>query len=94
MLFQSNLDRYYLDGLIKIPKEEIALLKGMNSNIITGSKEYDYRFISRLLLAVFEEKDLCEGCVKQRDTKTPCIYKELDEMKFSFVKGLFFTKFK
>lgn len=86
-------DRYYLNQKIRISKEKVEILKGMNKNYLTSTKDFDNRFLSRLLLCVFEENELIEGCVRVegasgRDLK----YKELDPIKFEFVKCKFREK--
>lgn len=62
--FQVRGDRYYLGGIIKIPFDRVKTLKGMNSNYLTSTKEFDYRFISRLIMDVFSKEELIAGCVK------------------------------
>lgn len=66
----------------------------MNSNYLTQTKEFDYRFISRVLLSVFTTQELAAGCVRMDGSYTNnSIYQSLDAEKFGFVKGfLFFTK--
>lgn len=88
-IVQVDGDRYYLDGLIKISKSDVDILKGMNYNYLTLSKEFDYRFISRLLGAIFSTATLTESCVKSRETNktSGSTYKELDATKFEFIKG-------
>lgn len=86
-----NGDRYFFDGLIKISKPIILLLKGMNNNYLTNTKEYDYRFLGRLITEVFGKDVLENGCVKSNVVGAPCQYELLDAKKFDFVKGeLFF----
>lgn len=88
-------DRYYLDGLIKIPKFIVDFLKGMNANVVTSSKESDYRFLSALLSSVFTNEELADGCVKmasresnkENQLSSTSKYQPLDPRKFEFVKG-------
>lgn len=86
---QINGDRYYYDGAIKISKNYVEILKGMNANMLTNSKDFDYRYMARLLKAVFSEDELRNGCVTRIDqTQRPSQYKKLDPLKFDFVKGM------
>lgn len=81
-------DRYYLDGKFKISKENVAILKGMNSNYITSTKDHDYRFLSRLLMCLFEKRELAGGCIKIDGSRnTDSKHKQLDTTKIEFVKG-------
>lgn len=59
----------------------------MNSNYLTSMKEYDYRFLSRLLLCVFEKDELINGCVKIDGNVRDLKYNLLNPFKFEFVKG-------
>lgn len=81
-----NADRYYLDGRMRISKSNVDILKGMNSHL-TSTKDHDYRFISRLLLCVFEKDELANGCVKIEGSSNnkPTKYNALDPLKFDFV---------
>lgn len=66
----------------------------MNSNYLTATKDYDYRFVSRVLMCVFEKSELLEGCIRintARNTMTK--YKTLDQTKFDFIKGNISIKF-
>lgn len=65
------------------------MLKGMNNNYITRTKEYDYRFLGRLLHEVFGDDCLRNGCVKSTNAGGTCKYQQLDKKKFDFVKALF-----
>lgn len=91
IFLKEKADRYYLNGQIRISKENVHILKGMNSNYLTSTKDHDYRFLSRLLLCIFERDDLANSCVKieeashTRHTRN-AKYKELDPIKFGFVK--------
>lgn len=76
-----------MEGLIKIRYEDVMILKGMNSNFVTSQKECDYRFISRLLLCVFNKDVLRQGCVRIEGAReTASKYNLLDPIKFNFVK--------
>lgn len=83
-------DRYYHDGSIKISKEYVTVLKGMNANYLTNLKEFDYRFLVRLLSGVFTKDELRNGCVRAKNnTQRPCAYQQLNALKIDFVKSLF-----
>lgn len=86
-------DRYYSSGNIKIQFDDLAVLKGMNSNYLTSTQAFDYRFISRLLLSVFTKQELIEGCVKI-GTSDNSKYRSLNSVKFGFVKDLFHERVK
>lgn len=47
-------DRQYLDGAVKVKRNTITILKNMNSNVLQRAREFDYSFISRLILEVFD----------------------------------------
>lgn len=80
-----------MGGSIKINFDDLAVLKGMNTNYLTSTKDFDYRFISRLLLSVFEKQELIESCVRIDEVQTKnSKYQHLDPLKFGFVKGLSF----
>lgn len=55
----------------------MAILKNMNENILQKSKEFDYAFISRLLLDVFDDASLVSS-------------NPLDPIKLKFIQGLIF----
>lgn len=61
----------------------------MNLNYLTSTKESDYRFVSRLLLCVFKQEELLNGCVKMNSQTNPTRYNLLDQTKFDFIKGTF-----
>lgn len=84
-------DRYYLDGMIKMSKTDVDILKGMNSNYLTATKDCDYRFLCRLLLCVYGKTDLIKGCVKVdgASNNVNSKYKQLDQIKFNFIKCMF-----
>lgn len=87
IFFQTYGDRYYLNGKIKIPKNIIDSLKGMNKNYITSVKDCDYRYISILLNCVFTKEEMEKGCVQMsKSSQTP--FSHLDEEKFEFMKGM------
>lgn len=77
-----------MDGSIKLKKEAMSMLKGMNSNYLTSCKEFDYRFLSRLLLELFAKDELAKSCVKVNESTNGSIYENLDKSKFDFIKGL------
>lgn len=67
------------------------MLKGMNSNYLTNTKGFDYRFLVRLLSAIFTKAELRDGCVKasNQSQRSSSVYNQLDALKFDFVKSLF-----
>lgn len=81
-----------MNGQIKIRKEDIDILKGMDANYLTSTKDMDYKFVSRLLTLVYTQNELIEGCVKKTSNSGYKMkYKPLDATKFEFVKGLFIS---
>lgn len=91
LYFQANGGRYYYEGLIKLSKDRIDVLKGMNANFLTNSKEFDYRFIVRVLKAIFDKNELTNGCVRDKNQTQhrPSQYQQLDTLKFDFAKGMY-----
>lgn len=63
----------------------------MNANVITATKDCDYRFVSLLVSYVFSKDELIKGCVlkipNEQEKKFYSTYKQLDTLKFKFVKG-------
>lgn len=87
---QTKGDRFYLNGRIKIEIGIVAILKGMNMNFLTSGRDHDYRFMSRLITALFTEDEIAAGCVRMDSSSPKNIpYKLLDDEKVSFVKGIF-----
>lgn len=80
-----------MDGTIKISYENAAILKGMNLNYLTSTKDHDYRFVSRLLTCVFKKNILAQSCLKRNTPegtrRDNMKYKELYPIKFGFVRG-------
>lgn len=56
--FQASTDRFYKSGSIKIRRNDVAILKKMNENVLQKSKEHDYSFVCRLIGEVFDEETL------------------------------------
>lgn len=88
--FQSKADRFYLGGLVKILRNDVILLKKMNSNVIQRTKEHDYPFICRLIDAVFEKGELSASTASNPNLKKTA-YARLNREKFSFVEGIYLT---
>lgn len=63
----------------------------MNSNYLTNTKDYDYRFQGRLVVEIFGKDTLEKGCVKLKDHTTGP-YDLLDSTKFDFVNFHFHLK--
>lgn len=86
---QTNGDRYFLDGQIKISKDIVQTLKNMNTSTITNSIDYDYRFIKYLISQVFSKDTLAESAIYQSNRSAARKFRELDEDKLSFVRAVF-----
>lgn len=62
----------------------------MNANYLTSTKDFDYRFLSRLVTSVYEKDELINGCIKVESARSKnSRYEELDSLKFDFVRGSF-----
>lgn len=71
-------------------KSDVQILRGMNDNYLTSAKEFDYRFVSRLLYSICERSELAEGCVTIKSAlDSECKYKQLEPIKFDFIKGIY-----
>lgn len=84
--FKVYADRYYMNGTIRIKRDVLLILKNMNVNVLQRSREFDYRFISRLLGQIFDNQTLrnsSAGSLNMRKTA----YALLNEAKLQFMMG-------
>lgn len=84
--FKVYADRYYMNGTIKIKREVLLILKNMNVNVLQKSKEFDYRFISRLLSQIFDNQTLRNSSAGSSNMRKTA-YARLDEIKLQFMAG-------
>lgn len=84
--FQRDANRYYLDGAIRIGRNTLIILKNFNKNVITKGKEFDYRFVSRLLLQIFP-KEVLRQCSASTNNMRNTAYARLDIEKYTFMEG-------
>lgn len=84
--FKVYADRYYMDGTIKIKRDVLLILKNMNVNVLQKSKEFDYRFVSRLLSQIFDIQTLRNSSAGSPNMRKTA-YARLDEAKLHFMMG-------
>lgn len=61
----------------------------MNSSVITGQTDYDYRFISYLISEVFSKDVLSQSAVYQSRQFKNHKFLKFDQNKLSFVQDVF-----
>lgn len=86
-------DRQYLDGAVKVKRNTITILKNMNSNVLQRAREFDYSFISRLILEVFDVATLRNSTAFSTNMQRTA-YARLDEQKYEFVRQVFQERIK
>lgn len=84
--FKVYADRYYMNGSIKIKRDVLLILKNMNINVLQKSKEFDYRFVSRLLSQIFDNQTLRNSSAGSSNMRKTA-YARLDEAKLQFMIG-------
>lgn len=86
-------DRYYMDADVRIKRDTVTILKNMNNNVLQSAKEFDYSFVSRLLIEVLDAPTLCkEAFISVNAKKTA--HAQLDEVKYKFIETVFAERIK
>lgn len=86
-------DRYYMDGDVKIKRDTVTLLKNMNINVLQSTRQFDYSFISKLLVEVFESGVLSKDILPSINARK-IAYANLDETKYKFIESVFTERVK
>lgn len=86
---QTNADRFYLKGRVKIPTKKIEMFKKWNMEYPHSLMEYDSGFLMYLLTIVFGNETLRKSCALGRKPPNADIaHDALDLQLLEFVKGM------
>lgn len=87
-MFQSNADRFYVNGRVKISSSTIKMFKKWKNEFPHSTMDYDSRFVSLLLINVFNIDILRRSSATGKRACNGVIHDALDPVLLKFVKGL------